>query len=73
MQQSARRTQGARRFDSALERFASRATRRRLSPGGSADLLAGAIFLESLGRFRSATLTTPLHGAALQESFNAHP
>ncbi|AMM19420.1 hypothetical protein AX769_03775 [Frondihabitans sp. PAMC 28766] len=48
MQASARAVQRARRFDSALSRFVGRAERRRLSPGGSADLLSGAIFVESL-------------------------
>lgn len=48
MQASARGVQGTGRFDSALSRFVARAKRRRLSPGGSADLLSGAIFVESL-------------------------
>lgn len=48
LQSSARRVQQARHFDSALVRFAARTRRRRLSPGGSADLLSGAIFVDSL-------------------------
>jgi triphosphoribosyl-dephospho-CoA synthase len=48
MQASARRVQGAGCFDSALSRFVARAQRRRLSPGGSADLLSGAVFVDNL-------------------------
>lgn len=48
MQASAHRVLHARRFDRALSRFVTRAEHRRLSPGGSADLLSGSIFLDSL-------------------------
>ncbi|RFA08116.1 hypothetical protein B7R54_01960 [Subtercola boreus] len=59
MQRSARRAESAPDFDHALRAFSDEADRRRLSPGGSADLLAGAIFLDSL-RFH------------LQENDHAH-
>lgn len=71
MQRSAGRVQRARRFDSALARFAGRASRRGLSPGGSADLLAGAIFLDSLNRSRGGTARAAAHSATLRSSSHA--
>lgn len=52
MQRAARSTTRARDFDGALRRFAARADAARLSPGGSADLLAAAVFLDDLARSR---------------------
>jgi triphosphoribosyl-dephospho-CoA synthase len=64
MQRTARRTSSAKDFFGALERFASRADAARLSPGGSADLLAATIFLDDLARFREPA-------PALQELIHA--
>lgn len=63
IQASARRAEQARHFDAALVRFADRARRRRLSPGGSADLLSGSIFVESL---------SPVPSVAREEHAHAH-
>jgi len=64
MQASARRVQHARHFDTALSRFATLAERRRLSPGGSADLLSGSIFLESLSLNTTVALQEHAHADA---------
>lgn len=64
MQRTARRTSRAKDFHGALERFASRADAARLSPGGSADLLAATIFLDDLARSREPA-------PALQELIHA--
>ncbi|WP_263055250.1 triphosphoribosyl-dephospho-CoA synthase MdcB [Curtobacterium sp. RIT-PI-V] len=66
MQRLARRTLDAPRFGVALHRFADEADRRRLSPGGSADLLAGAMFVDSLSRPSISTSSANL------ELANAH-
>jgi triphosphoribosyl-dephospho-CoA synthase len=72
LQRSARRVQRARRFDSALERLVVRTERRGLSPGGSADLLAGAVFLDSLDRSRDSG-PIPVHSSsASREPVHAH-
>lgn len=66
MQRRARRTLDAPRFDDAVHHFADEADRRRLSPGGSADLLAGALFVDSLSRPSISTSSANL------ELANAH-
>jgi len=64
MQASARGVLTARDFEGALGRFASRAERRRLSPGGSADLLSGSIFVDSLHLPPSAVSEEHAHAHA---------
>ncbi|GAA1444236.1 triphosphoribosyl-dephospho-CoA synthase [Leifsonia poae] len=71
MQRAARRTLDGRRFDSALERFAHHADQRRLSPGGSADLLAGAIFVNSLHLPQTDSPVPLLQQVARQEALHA--
>jgi triphosphoribosyl-dephospho-CoA synthase len=65
MQRTAARTLRSRHFDAAATRFARRADALRLSAGGSADLLAGAIFLDTLDR-------SPALAAHRLEASHAH-
>jgi triphosphoribosyl-dephospho-CoA synthase len=58
MQTTARRVQSSRNFDAALDRFVTAAEHRRLSPGGSADLLSGALFVDTVSALRHPQPTT---------------
>jgi triphosphoribosyl-dephospho-CoA synthase len=71
IQRSARRVESAHCFDNALRRFAADAQRRRLSPGGSGDLLAGMIFVHSLDRPGVPAKPTPIHERAVLEFSHA--
>jgi triphosphoribosyl-dephospho-CoA synthase len=55
MQRSARRASHQRDFAKAATTFADQADKRRLSPGGSADLLAGAFLMDRLAHARAGS------------------